>query len=136
MIKKSLDDLGSLQKKIMEILWKLKEATVNQILDEFPPKKKPAYTTILTIVQRLEKMGWLVHRKEGKAYVYQAAQPREMEASRSIRRLIDRIFYGDSRLFIQHLIDEEELTETQLEELRKRIEEKKRQKRTKNERNS
>lgn len=128
MEKKSLDDLGSLQKEIMEILWKMKEATVNQLVEKFPAKKKPAYTTILTIVQRLEKMGWLIHRKEGKAYVYQAAQPREQEASRSIRKLIDRIFYGDSRLFIQHLIDEEELTENQLDELRQRIEEKKRQK--------
>lgn len=129
MEKKSLDDLGELQKEIMEVIWELREATVYQVIDEFQKKKKkPAYTTILTIMQRLEKMGWLIHRKEGKAYVYQAAQPRIKEASRSIRKLIDRIFYGDSRLFIQHLIDEEELSEKQLDELRKRIEEKKKKK--------
>src|SRR5262245_29017937 len=71
MARKSLDDLGVLQKAVMETVWELGEATVQQVLDRLgrDRDKSPAYTTILTVLQKLEKGGWVTHRAEGRSYV-------------------------------------------------------------------
>ena len=62
---------GDLEEKIMEILWEKKEATVRQIKDELSKDKENyAYTTIMTIMDRLYKKGILDRRKEGKGYIY------------------------------------------------------------------
>ena len=53
----SLDDLGALQRAVMEIVWELGEATVNQVRDKLGRRKPLAYTTVLTVMQKLDKVG-------------------------------------------------------------------------------
>ena len=129
MNRKSIHDLGELQKAIMETVWELGEATARQVLERVSRKKPLAYTSVLSIMQRLENMGWLKHREEGRTYVYQPAQSRRDESIRSLRKFIDRVFHGKSALLFQHLLEDEELTGEELESLRKLIEKKRRGKR-------
>lgn len=126
--KKSIDDLGELQRAVMETVWELGEATVHQVRDRLRRKKRPAYTTILSSMQKLEKSGWLRHRAEGRSYVYVPTRSREEASSHSLRALADRVFRGNRLLLFQHLLEKEDLTEGDLAELRKMIDRRRREK--------
>ncbi|MFH1738261.1 MAG: BlaI/MecI/CopY family transcriptional regulator [bacterium] len=125
MVRKTIDDLGELQKAVMESIWEQGEATVRQVRDKLKRRKPLAYTTILSIIQRLEKAGWVKHRVEGRTYVYQPTHSRNQEAGRSLKQFIARIFHGDTRVVLQHILDDEDLSSEELEELRELVNKKK-----------
>lgn len=116
----SLDDLGDLQKAVMEIVWQLGEASVNQVRAKLS-RRKLAYTTILSVMQKLDKTGWLTHREEGRAYIYRPAVTRAEAGRSSLREFINRVCGGDPIAMFQHLLDDEELSADDLAELRKMI---------------
>jgi BlaI family penicillinase repressor len=121
MPKPSLDDLGDLQKAVMEIVWQLGEATVNQVREKLGRRKRLAYTTVLTVMQKLDKSGWLTHREEGRAYVYRPTETRDEAGRSSLRQFIDRVCGGNPIAAFQHLLDDEELSADDLAALRKMI---------------
>ena len=127
MNKESVDQLGSLQRAVMEIVWDSGEATVHQVVGQFRRRKKPAYTTILTVLRKLEKGGWLRHRAEGRVYVYAPTCTREELGARSIRRTVQQLFRGDLRACMQYLIDGHDLSQDDLRELRRMIDQRRRQ---------
>jgi BlaI family transcriptional regulator, penicillinase repressor len=133
MARKSLDDLGELQKAVMETVWEQGEATVQQVLDRLgrgPRRDRPpAYTTILSVMQKLEKGGWLAHRTEGRSYVYRPTRTRDEAGSSSLRGLIDRVFRGDPLLLFQHLIDDQDLSDRDLSALRTMIDRRRKERR-------
>jgi len=124
---KLLDDLGKLQRSVIEVVWELGEASVHQVREELNHKKKLAYTTVLTAMQKLEKAGWLRHRTEGKVYIYAPTRTREQAGANSVRKFLDRIFDGDALLMFQHLMRQSKLSDKELQELRKMIDEKRKE---------
>jgi predicted transcriptional regulator len=88
MSRKSLGDLGQLQRSVIELVWDLGEASVHQVRERLRRKKKLAYTTILTTLQKLEKAGWLRHRSEGKVYVYTPMKTRKEAGVGSVRKFV------------------------------------------------
>ncbi|MHC4477067.1 MAG: BlaI/MecI/CopY family transcriptional regulator [Planctomycetota bacterium] len=127
MARKSLDDLGRLQRQVIELVWQLGQASVHEVRDRLGHRKKPAYTTVLTTLQKLEKAGWLKHRNQGKSYVYLPVGSREQASARSVRRFVDRMFDGDALLMFQHLVRETELSNAELSKLRKMIDDKRKE---------
>ena len=125
--KASLDDLGELQRVVLEIVWERGEATVHDVLGELGRKRKLAYTTVLTVLQKLEKAGWLEHRSEGKSYIYTPAVSREQAGAGSVRGFLKRVFEGDAVALFQHLIRESDLSDDELAELRRMIDEKRKE---------
>jgi len=125
--KKSLDDLGELQRAVIEIVWDLEQASVHQVREQLASTRKLAYTTVLTTMQKLEKASWLRHRAEGKSYVYEPTRTREEAGAKSVRGFVDRMFGGDAVLMFQHLMRESKLTDTELAELRKLINQKRKE---------
>ena len=65
----SIDSLGELQRAVIEVVWELGEASVHDVRRQLAGRRKLAYTTILTVMQKLEKAGWLDHRSEGNRYI-------------------------------------------------------------------
>jgi BlaI family transcriptional regulator, penicillinase repressor len=124
MARKSIDSLGSLQKAAMETIWELGEATVQQVRDRLQREPLPAYTTVLSVMQKLEKTGWLTHRLEGRSYVYLPTRSRDEAGATSLRTFMDRVFRGDPLLLFQHLLDDEELSDQDLSSLKKMIDQK------------
>ncbi|MCJ7675299.1 MAG: BlaI/MecI/CopY family transcriptional regulator [Sedimentisphaerales bacterium] len=124
MRKKALDDLGELQRTVLEIIWQMGEASVHQVRDRLIRKKKRAYTTVLSAMQKLEKAGWLKHRTEGRIYVYLPTRTREQAGAKSVRRFLKRVFQDDAVALLQHLIYESDLDAAELSELRRMIEQK------------
>ena len=140
MSKHSIDSLGELQRTVMELVWELGEASVHDIrrqlgrqkaaearTAEEGRRKKLAYTTVLTVMQKLEKAGWLDHRGEGNRYVYFPTRSRDEAGAGSVKGFVKRVFDGDAVAMFGHLIRTSDLTEEDLVELRKMISEKKKE---------
>lgn len=127
MARKSLDDLGELQRSVLETVWELGEANVHQVRERLAQRKQLAYTTVLSAMQKLEKAGWLEHRAQGKSYVYRPTETRDQAGAGSIRRFLNNIFTGDAVAMFQHLIRESRLNPDELGELKRLIEEKERE---------
>ena len=121
MSRRSLEDLGELQKAVIETVWELGEATVQQVRDKLGREPPPAYTTVLSVMQKLEKAGWLTHRAEGRSYVYRATRSQEEEGKTSLRSYVNRVFQGDPLRLFQHLIEDRNLSDKDLAELRRMI---------------
>jgi len=124
---KLLDDLGELQREVIELVWDLGEATVHQVREILRRKKKLAYTTVLTAMQKLEKSGWLKHRSEGKTYVYMPTRTREEAGGKSLKKFMDRIYDGNALLMFQHLMQQSKLTDNDLKDLRKMIDDRRKE---------
>jgi BlaI family transcriptional regulator, penicillinase repressor len=102
--------LTRLEMQVMEVLWSTGPATVRQIQEAFPEKKRPAYTTVQTIVYRLEvKKAVRRVRKAGHAHIFEASVTR----SSAHRRLLDELlgyFGGKSQPVVAGLIETGRLT--------------------------
>ena len=129
MARGSIDRMGGLQKAVMEAVWDLGEATVQQVRDRLGREPSPAYTTVLSVMQKLEKAGWLGHRAEGRTYVYRPTKTREEVGVRSLRSFMKSVFRGDPLLLFQHLIDDESLSEGDLKALRAMIDSRRKERR-------
>lgn len=124
----SIDDLSPLQQRVMLIIWELREATVHDVRRALSSRKKqPAYTTVLSVMQKLEAAGWLDHRAEGKAYTYFPARSQQKAQKSSLQQFVSRVFGGDLHIFFQHLLENEQLTAEDLTEFRKRIDKRKKE---------
>ncbi len=121
MARTSIDRLGTLQRAVMEAVWELREATVQDVRDRIKRRPQPAYTTILSVMQKLEKAGWLTHRSEGRSYVYLPVRSREEAGATSLRTFIERVFSGDRLLLFQHLLKDEDLSDQDLKALKTMI---------------
>jgi predicted transcriptional regulator len=69
---RSLDLQGDLQAQIMAAVWRLGEAKVDEVRAQLPAKKRSAYNTVQTVMNRLVERGLLVRERRGNAYVYRA----------------------------------------------------------------
>lgn len=107
--------LSPLELKAMEALWKLGRASIREILEQLPVSKKPAYTTVQTLVMRLEAKGALRKlRKIGNAHVFVPVITRRQAYRRLMSDFLD-LFSGSPRPVMSHLADTGKLT---LEDLR------------------
>ena len=120
---RSIDELGELQRAVVEAVWQLGEATVRQVLEHLNRSRSLAYTTALSSMQKLEAAGWLEHRREGRTYVYRATRSRAEAGMQSLRRLAGKVFGGDPLLLFQHLMRDQHLSSEDLAELKRMIEE-------------
>jgi predicted transcriptional regulator len=115
--------LSKLEMLIMESLWTRGEASIREMLEDFPKKKKPGYTTVQTTVYRMEaKKAVRRVRKVGNFHIFAAAVTREAAQ----RRLVDELlamFGGRSRPVMAHLIDAGKLTLEDLEFAEKTLKE-------------
>ena len=122
------DDLGSLQQEIMAAVWAGEEATVQEVRDSLACDRRDlAYTTVLSAMQKLERLGWLGHREEGRTYVYQPARSRAKEGRTTLRRALRQLFQGDRAMLLQQLIAESDVTGEELAELRRLIQRRKKE---------
>ena len=127
MSRQPMDRLGKLQRAVLETVWEMGEMTVRQVWERLCPEKEVSYTTILAAMQRLEKSGWLRHRAQGKTNIYEPTRTREQAGASSVRTFVQRMFDGSALLMFRQLVEEGELSDAELEELRKLIEKKRKE---------
>ena len=111
--------LSKLELQIMEVLWSQGECCIRDILDAFPVKKKPAYTTIQTTVYRLAaKKALRQSKRVGNVHVFAPLVAR----SAAQRRLVDdflSLFGGRAQPLMTHLLESGRLSVEDLKEAQK-----------------
>jgi BlaI family transcriptional regulator, penicillinase repressor len=102
--------LSKAEARILEQYWKLGTASVREILESLPENERVAYTTVQTLVYRLEEKGALRKvKKIGNAQLFQPALNESQYRSRLVRDLLD-LFGGSPRLLVSNLIENGTLT--------------------------
>ena len=77
--------LGPLETAVMERLWKRRQATVREVVDDLTRSRSLAYTTVMTIMTRLHRKGLLTRDRDGKTYVYRPAYTRDEHRAKLAR---------------------------------------------------
>ena len=118
--------LGDLQLRIMKVLWERREATVAEVLDTLDDTDKTlAYTTIATMLRKMEARGLVSHRVDGRSFIY-APKIAAEDVSRSMAdHLVDRLFEGNLLDAVSHLLTTREVSKDELKQLEKLIAERK-----------
>jgi len=102
--------LSRFELEIMDVLWRIGEASVREIREALSERKRPAYTTVQTIVQRLEQKGAVRRtRKIGNALMFEPAVTRKAAYRRVFDELL-ALFGGSARPVVAHLVDTGKLT--------------------------
>lgn len=102
--------LSKLEFQIMEVLWAKSEASIREIQESFPEKRRPAYTTIQTMVYRMENKGVVKRTKKvSNFHLFAAAISRDTAQRRLIDELL-ALFGGRTQPVMAHLIDSGKLT--------------------------
>jgi BlaI family transcriptional regulator, penicillinase repressor len=102
-LRHSLFDLAPLELECLNILWPLGDATVRDIRDALASRRPRAYTTIMTIMDRLARKGVVHRRKAGRAYIYRANLTASDARSQALFQVIQNFFAGSKEAALAHL---------------------------------
>ena len=125
MSEKRVHRLGDLQLQILKVLWDRNEATVTEVHAALPAGRDLAYTTIATMLRKMEVRGLVRHRAEGRSFVYQAKVAAADISHRMADQLVDRLFEGSLTDVVTHLLSTREVSRAELNALEKLIAERK-----------
>jgi BlaI family transcriptional regulator, penicillinase repressor len=100
---RSVVELASLELACMNALWELGEATVRDIRERIAPKRPRAYTTIMTIMDRLARKRVVERRKAGRAFRYVPRLDVEEARRHAVRQVVESFFGGSVDALVSHL---------------------------------
>lgn len=83
--------------ELMEILWPLGEASVKDVWEKVNPDRGLAYTTVMTVLEKMHRKGFLSQRKKGKAYLYSAVFSRDQVLAGIVEHVSTVYFAGSYR---------------------------------------
>jgi BlaI family transcriptional regulator, penicillinase repressor len=101
--RRSILDLAPFELDCMNALWPLGEATVKQVQESLMTRRPRAYTTIMTILDRLAQKGIVSRRKVGRAYLYRASLLASEAQQSAVQQLVAGFFGGSREALAAHL---------------------------------
>lgn len=104
--------------RLMEVLWERGPSTVSDVTESLL-EPRLAYNTVLTTLRILEQKGYVSRAPRGRAHVYEAVASRGDARRQALGQLVERFFDNSPGLLVQNLVEDERLTEEQLEELQR-----------------
>jgi predicted transcriptional regulator len=118
-----INDLGELQLAVLNVLWMHRQATVHEVIAALPSERKPAYTTILTVLRKLEMHGLITHdTAEGaRMYCYRPLVTAHEARDHILQDVMQRLFAGSPVLLVKHLLQTEGFTLSELRDLKATI---------------
>ena len=120
---KTLEDkmLTEVELELMTIIWKLKEASVAEVIEELPEGRKLAYTSVSTIIRILEQKGIVRSRKEGRGHLYFPNIKKEDYESKAVKHVVEKVFNGTPLLLVKQLLSDSNLSEQEINEIKELI---------------
>lgn len=116
-MKKNKISLSRLELEIMQPLWQLEQATVREIREALPEDRRPEYTTVQTVVYRLEAKGAVERlRKVGNAHVFAPVVSRKSTVGALVEDLVQRLG-GTAEPVMAHLVESGKVGLKELREL-------------------
>jgi predicted transcriptional regulator len=110
---------SDLELQILGVLWRHGPSGVRQVLELMPDGKKRAYTSILSVMQVMEKKGLLTHATQGNAHVYRPAVSEKDIIGGALKQFVRNVLAGSKAAAIQHLL--QGTSEAELAEIRQLI---------------
>jgi predicted transcriptional regulator len=111
--------LAEREAQLMDVLWDHGPSTVTEVqsllVDEL------AYTTVLTMLRKLEAKGYVGHEEEGRAHRYHALIERTAAQEGALKALVSRLFKGSSDALLMHLVSREKLSAEQVQRIEKQL---------------
>jgi BlaI family transcriptional regulator, penicillinase repressor len=108
--KEELPALSQSQLEIMHVVWELNEATVTDVWQQLLPKRKIARNTILTLMDRLAKRGWLKREPLANSHKYRAAVSRKSALGDVVDHLVKTAFSDSPDRLMMALLDSRGIT--------------------------
>lgn len=122
--------LGALQIAIMRILWRRREAAITDVHGDLQKERPLALTTIATMLGKMEKKGVVLHRTEGRRFIYRPRITEEQVKRSMVSELLDRLFEGRVAELASHLLSKEEIDASELADLKVLIREREKKERS------
>lgn len=122
-----MPELSRLEQDIMNVVWGLGECSSAEVIETYTKKRALAKTTIRTVMANLRKKGYVepIPTIE-RGFRFRPCVSRESVAKRSLKIVVSGLFAGSPRQAIVHLLKHEKIDESDLEEIRKMLDERKR----------
>jgi len=102
-IRRSILDLAPLELDCMNALWRFGEATVRDIHAALAATRPRAYTTIMTILDRLAQKGVVERQKAGRAWLYKPNLSAEQARTHAVAQLVEGFFHGSTEALASHV---------------------------------
>lgn len=115
--------LSEAQLEILHVVWQYDEITVSDVWQQIAAKRPVARNTILTVMDRLEKRGWLSKRSVGKTDLYQAVVSKKKTLSEMARQFVDSVFGGSADSLVMTLLEGRGVTTEEIQRIRQHIDE-------------
>lgn len=107
--------------EVARVLWDLKQATVREVHEAFPPARGIDFATVQTYLRRLEAKGYVAGKLDGRTRVYSPKVQQRKVIGQTIDDLVERLFGGETLPLVRHLIEDRGISAQDLAELRKLI---------------
>ncbi|WP_010581866.1 BlaI/MecI/CopY family transcriptional regulator [Schlesneria paludicola] len=110
------------QLEIMQVVWQHEEITVSDVWQAISAKRPVARNTILTVLDRLEKRGWLQKRSVGNVQLYRACVSEKVTLTQAVQRLVNTFFGGSSESLMMTLLEGRGISPQEAQRIRQQIE--------------
>jgi len=119
---------SELEMQILGVLWTRGPSTAREVLDSMPDQKRRAYTSILSVLQAMDRKGFVKRHREGLTDHWRPSQRKETILRPYLGDLIKKVFAGKPSAAFLHLLESNTIDEPEMREIEKMIEEHKRRK--------
>lgn len=109
------------QFEALRILWEHGPLTVRQVMEHLPRGDRQPYTTVLGLLQNMEKAGLVRHQEEGLTYRYEPAVSQQEATSELLHDFLLRFFRGSAEALVLGLVDTEALSANELREIEAKL---------------
>ena len=116
--------LTKAEEQIMQVLWKLEEASVKEIIEKLS-EPKPAYNTVSTIIRILETKEFVGHKSIGRGYVYFPLVLKPEYTNQSLHKLMNGYFGGSFESMVSFFVKKNNVDISELEDILKEVNKKK-----------
>ena len=110
---------SDLEMQVLSVLWQRGPSTARGVLEAMPDGKQRAYTSILSVMQVMEKKGLLTHTSQGNTHVYSPAVTRKQVLKPFLRKVVTEVFAGRPAALMQALLSETPVSDEELAEMRR-----------------
>jgi predicted transcriptional regulator len=105
----------------LQVLWERGPLTVRELMEQLPRGDRQPYTTVLGLLQNMEKAGLVTHQEEGQSYRYAAAVSRQQATGDLLRDFVARFFRGSAEALVLGLVDTQELSSEELRAIERKL---------------
>lgn len=123
----SANHLTPVELELMEILWRIKEGSVHDVMLHLPRDRNLAYTSVSTMLRILQQKNVLDIKKIGRLHIYYPVLSKETYATYSINKIVKGAFSGKSAELLAYLVDKNQLSMDEINALQQLLDAKKKE---------